>query len=577
MLLLAAEHDVDADPQEASDRTSLELFKCCLLRTLYTTNGLAVGQGGADLQPDLASGPPTISDDGLTWTIEMTHGLHYAPPFAATEITSPDIVRALEREAQVGADAGAGGYSSYYSPIVGFSDAVSGRARTISGLSTPGDHTLVIQLTQPTGDLGWRLAMPAAAPIPPYGTDPLGAAAGHATDYGRFLVASGPYMFDGSAKLDFSKPSVRQTPVSGFVPGRSMTLVRNPSWHSSTDSLRPAYASGMHVAIGGRTSALYAKVRSGDLDLVLDSAPTSGILEGYTTDPALQTRLFVDPLNAVDFISMNVAAPPFDDVHVRRALNWIVDKAGAVQLAGGPAAAVPTGHVFPDGVLDNALQTYDRFATPGETGDLEKAKAEMAQSKYAGSDGLCDAPDCKNVLAFTTTADPAPKVADLWKEGFARLGITLDVRASRDVSSRSRCGVPSDRVPLCLSVGWSQGYPDAYTFGVPLFSSTSLYPFCCNYGGLGASQAQLLRWGYAVSSVPDMDDRLAKCAAIVAGADRDGCWADLDRYLMEQVVPWVPVMNPNEATIVSSHVTNFSFDQLGQMAALDHLATDRTG
>ena len=574
-LVLAAEHDVDTDPQEASSPTSLELLKCCLLRTLYTTNGLAVGQGGADLQPDLATGPPTVSDDGLTWTIKMKRGLHYAPPLAATEITSPDIVRALEREAQMGT--GAGGYASYYSAILGFDQAVSGRAQTISGLSTPDDHTLVIQLTQPTGDLGWRLAMPAAAPIPPVGTYPLGAAAGHATDYGRFLVASGPYMFDGSAKVDFSKPLNEQAPASGSVPGRSMTLVRNPSWRPATDPLRPAYPSAMHLTIGGTTSSLYAKVRSGDLDLVLDPAPPSGIVDHYTSDPALQTRLFVDPMNAVDFISMNVAAPPFDDVHVRRALNWITDKAGAVRLDGGVVAGEAARHVFPDGVLDDALQSYDRYATPGEAGDLEKAKAEMAQSKYAGADGLCDAPECKNVLALTTTAYPAPRVAALWKEDYARLGITLEVKAVPEASSRTRCGVPSDRVPLCLSVGWSQGYPDARTFGEPLFSSAGLYPFCCNYGVFGATPVQLLRWGYAVSSVPDLDDRLAKCAAIVVGADRDSCWADLDRYLMEQVVPWVPVMNPNQATIVSSHITNFSFDQLGQMPALDHLATDRTG
>ena len=572
-LFLAAGHDVGVDPQQASDPVSLELFKCCLLRTLYTTNGLALGQGGSNLQPDLASGSPTISDDGLTWTIVMKSGIHYAPPFAGTEITSPDIVRALEREAEVGA----GGYASYYSPIAGFDDSVAGRALSISGLSTPDAHTLVVRLTKPTGDLGWRLAMPAAAPIPPYGTYPLGAAAGHATDYGRFLVASGPYMFDGAPKIDFSKPLDEQIPASGYVPGRSIRLVRNPSWRSSTDPLRPAYPSSMHVAIGGDAGALYAKVGSGDLDLVLDLPPPRAILQRYTTDPELQTRLYLSPINSVEFISMNVAAPPFDDVHVRRALNWAVDKTGAVRLAGGPLAGVPAGHVFPDGLLDNALQTYDRYATANEGGDLDKAKAEMAQSKYAGPDGLCDAPECKNVLALTPTAELAPKVATFWKEGFAPLGITLELRSSRGSSARTRCGIPSGRVPLCLWVNWAQGYPDAYTFGEPLFSSAGLYPSCCNYGVLGATQAQLSRWGYPVSSVPDLDERLARCEAIEVGPGRIACWGDLDRYLMEQVVSWVPVMNPNEGTIVSSHVTNFSFDQFGQIAALDHVATDRTG
>ena len=74
---------------------------------------------------------------------------------------------------------------------------------------------------------------------------------GHDKDYGRFLVASGPYMFKGSEALDFSVPAKEQEPVAGYVPGRSIELVRNPSWSADTDELRLAYPDEIVTEIGG--------------------------------------------------------------------------------------------------------------------------------------------------------------------------------------------------------------------------------------------------------------------------------------------------------------------------------------
>ncbi len=70
------------------------------------------------------------------------------------------------------------------------------------------------------------------------------------------------------------------------------------------------------------------------------------------------------------------------------------------------------GHIFPDGLLNNVLKDYNPYATPDDSGDVEKAKAEMAQSKYdTNQDGVCDAPECSAILAITSTTQPAPKQA----------------------------------------------------------------------------------------------------------------------------------------------------------------------
>ena len=136
----------------------------------------------------------------------------------------------------------------------------------------------------------------------------------------------------------------------------------------------------------------------------------------------------------------------------------------------------------------------------------------------------------------------------------------------------SKCNLLSDRVPICLAAGWIQDYPDPYTFGPPLFGSESLYPSCCNYAALGASPSQLKKWGYSVTSVPSVDDKLAECSAIAVGDARTQCWANFDKYMMEQVVPWVPRTFPNEDEITSSNVVNYSFDEFGGIIALDHIA-----
>ncbi len=80
-------------------------------------------------------------------------------------------------------------------------------------------------------------------------------------------------MFEGSENLDFSVPAKDQEPVSGYVPGRSIVLVRNPSYDPATDGLRPAYPDRIEATIGGDTADLYNKVDTGDVDYVADVAP----------------------------------------------------------------------------------------------------------------------------------------------------------------------------------------------------------------------------------------------------------------------------------------------------------------
>jgi peptide/nickel transport system substrate-binding protein len=561
----------ELDPQRAY--VSLSLTRCCLYRTLYSYNGKPTAEGGAELRPDLAVGIPKVSSDGLRWTIRLQGGLRYAPPFADTEIVATDLVRALERAARVGQIA----YASYYSVIHGFDDYATGAADSIVGLETPDGHTLVVQLDEPASDLAYRLSFPAAAPIPE------GAAEGHDRDYRRFVVASGPYMVEGSDRLDFSLPPAEQEPLTGFVPADttedgslvspgSLTLVRNPSWESSSDRLRAAYVDRMEFILGGDDDEFARNVDSGELDLVYgpDSAPADQVAR-YQEDPELSGSVFVDTGEVAYYVSMNLAAPPFDDIHVRRAVNLAIEKTPLIEAVSHPpfgpfgiSSAEIATHIGSDGVEGGLLPGFDPYSH-----DRGAARREMRLSVYdLTGDGRCDVPACRGVLTIANTFATAPDLARSIRDDLAGLGIELelDLEPNRFFS---RLYDRSQRIPIAVGAAWAKDFPNGSAWFQPLFAAASLGSL--NHSLLGATAGQLRGWGYSVTSVPSIEDRLAACATRW-GSGQTECWAELDQYLMTEVVPWVPLMFLNYAQVVSERVVGYSFDQSGGRPALDRIA-----
>ena len=76
-------------------------------------------------------------------------------------------------------------------------------------------------------------------------------------------------------------------------------------------------------------------------------------------------------------MSFNLAVPPFDDVNVRKAVNWAFDKQGFRQLRGGPSTGEIAGHIFVNSLQDNILADYDPYQSANASGDVEKAKEAM--------------------------------------------------------------------------------------------------------------------------------------------------------------------------------------------------------
>jgi peptide/nickel transport system substrate-binding protein len=567
---------VGLDPQVDYFFDSWELFRCCLLRTLLGHRGRPTRDGGAVLRPDLATAMPEISSDSLTWTFHIRSGLHYAPPLQNVEITAGDFIRALQREAQP--KIGGQGYSFYYSIIAGFDDYGAGRAASIAGLEAPDPHTLRVHLSHPAGDLGDLFALAATAPIPPNTADaspPFGVAEGHDGDYGKFLVSSGPYMLDGSPLLDFTKPPQEQVPVAGYVPKKSIVLVRNPSWVPATDPLRPAYVDRIEIRLGGSPDDDVRQIDQGMLDLTINGGPPIqaplDAIHTYQNDPSKGT-VDTEPRDFIRYVSMNLALPPFDDIHVRKAVNYVVDKQALIDARGGSLEGNVINHVSLDSLENNLLLDYDPYPSPGNHGAVAAAKAEMAMSQYdRNHDGICDAPVCRHVLALSFPP-PWVAVSKSIARDLRQIGIDLDVQVQDPGKVFASIGDPKSKVPLALNVAWGRDILNASNYFEPLFDSSQIgNPAGANYSLLGASSAQLRRWGYAVRQVPNVDGRIDACLSEV-GQTQLQCWSGLDQYLMENVVPWVPYVSENHVQLVPSRITHYSYDQSAGLPALEQIA-----
>lgn len=554
------------DPTGEYVSTGWMIYGNLLLRTLLGYRH-APGLEGSEVLPDLAAGMPEVSADGLTYTFTLKDGIRFGPP-VSREITSQDVRYAFER---IGTPSLIAQYGFYYTVIEGMQEFTDGKAETISGIETPDDRTIVFHLTTPTGDFPYRVAMPATAPIP----EEVGKCFTEAGEYGRYVIASGPYMLEGSDALDITSCKTMK-PISGFKPNTGMTLVRNPDYDPATDTpeMREALPDRFKLTINANVDDIFAKIQRGELEGEVAGVPPK-VLREYTENEELADRIESNPVDATWYISLNLTQPPFDDVHVRRAVNLVMDKEGIRRVWGGPLKGEIATHVVPNPMLADELADYDPYATPGSAGDLEAAKAELRQSRYdTDGDGVCDAPECNGVLHLASTQKVNEDMIPVIESSLAKIGITLETRQNDDVYTV--ISTVDRNIPITSAPGWFKDFSDASTFAV-LFDSRSTIPQGnINYSlvGLTPEQAGTLKGITGnFEGIPNVDADIDACTELI-GDERVGCWADLDRKLMEEVVPWVPYLWENATDILGPAVTQYAYDQFMGEAALAHVAVD---
>ncbi len=533
-----------------------------MLRTLVAFK-VASGAEGLQVVPDLATEVPAPSQDGLTYTFHLKPGIRFAPP-VNREITSEDVAYAFER---INTKSLAAQYGFYYDGVIQGMSGSAARPGPISGIETPDPHTIVFHLSRPTGDFLARLTMPATAPVP----QEVGGCFLKPGQYGRDIVASGPYMIQGSDQVDASSCDAIQ-PASGFDPTSALTLVRNPNYDPSTDTQtdRMAYPDAIQWEVDTNTTDIFDKIQAGELDLSWYDQPPKAVLRQYLTDPALKDRLKSISAGATEYFQMNLTVPPFDDIHVRKAVNYVIDRAAVQRAWGGPVAAQIATHLIPSYVLGDVPEAgFDLYSSSGDQGDVTAAKAEMRQSRYdANGDGICDATACKDLIMINQNVEPWTTLEAIIVQDLAKIGIHVIARDLEFGAAFKAIQDPTAMIPSQIAVSWGYDYPDAYPYYSSLFAGSSINAIAnLNFSMVGLTPATARKIGvpYPSEPIPSVDAEIAQCEALTVGVERLTCWAELEHTVMQDVVPIAPLVWYNLLVVTGSDVESWmSTPQQGQ-------------
>ena len=98
------------------------------------------------------------------------------------------------------------------------------------------------------------------------------------------------------------------------------------------------------------------------------SSPQPKTIRQYVTDPTLKPRLLSNVGDRTWYLTMNLTQAPFDDIHVRKAMNLIMDKSALRKAWGGPVVGSIATHIAPPVMYNNGLAEYDPYATPERRG-----------------------------------------------------------------------------------------------------------------------------------------------------------------------------------------------------------------
>ena len=209
-------------------------------------------------------------------------------------------------------------------------------------------------------------------------------------------------MIEGADQIDYSAAPSQQVPASGLrlawwddqVGG--VTLVRNPSWRASTDPNRPALPD--RIVLSFSSANPYPALASGALDTVMGENPPAQVISRYDR-LGLQSRAVRVSLNSTRFVLFNLALPPFDDIHVRRALAILLDRPAVSRgmTLWPPSQTSPATHFVPDPLENSYLSSWDALGGSASSGRLALARAQMRMSRYGDAQGRCSGPALRPV------------------------------------------------------------------------------------------------------------------------------------------------------------------------------------
>ncbi|TQS46194.1 ABC transporter substrate-binding protein [Cryptosporangium phraense] len=409
-----------------------------LFRTL-TTRNRQPGQAGTKPAPDLATDLGTPSDGARTWTYRLRDGLFFED---GTPITSSDVKYGIERSFAPELPGGAPYLRDW---LIGGADYLGPykQPRGLASIETPDAKTIIFKLRKPEGDFPYLATATQFAPVPK--------AKDTGVDYENHPLSSGPYK------------------VTSFDKGKHLTLVRNTKWSSKSDSLRYACPDKIDVTAGLNSAVINQRIATG-AGRDAYAVTTDGIigpdqLAQLGTGSELDKRVTRGEFPSTTYLAFDTTKKPFNDIRVRQAISYAVNRASVVNAKGGTATAGPsTTFLPPQPAL--GYQPYDYFPA-GKTGNPAEAKRLLAQAGYSG--GLS--------VDFAYENDESdglgPKEAAAIQDALKQAGVTVRPKAIDSASYRDVVGKPATQPALSLA-SWGADWPSGGPFLIPIFDGRQI-------------------------------------------------------------------------------------------------------
>jgi peptide/nickel transport system substrate-binding protein len=441
------------------------------------------GPDGATLVPALATDLPQVSSDGLTYKLTLRKGLKYSD---GKPVKATDFRYAIERDFQ--ADSPGGGF---FANIVGADTFSKTKKGHITGIvANDATGAITIKLAKPQGDFQNILATIFAAPVP-QGTPPKDQSTNP-------IPSTGPYM------------------IQSYKPNRQFVLVRNPNF-KPTANIPATNPDKMTFKIVEDDAAALQQVINGQADYDFHPIPVDR-LANVQSKYGSQLKVYT-PANTYYFF-MNTREKPFDNVKVRQAINYAIDRNALVRLYGG--LATPTENVLPP--------TYPQYKKLNlYPHDMAKAKALLKGT------GATSVP----VTIWGSNRETAKKPVAYLQDVMTQLGFKAKLKIIDAAVYWTTIGNQKTAAQIGFA-DWFQDYPHPLDWFDVLLNGTRITPTHNN--------------NYSNYNNPAVNAKIASLKKQPALNDSiNSQWADVDRMVMEQAA-WAPYVNRQFTDFFSSKI-----------------------
>ena len=554
-LTLAGSTDVSGmlDPQGEYDTIGYTVL-LALDRTLVGYPPSSNFTTATSIVPDAASSY-SVTNGGDTYTFKLRSGLRWAvtdpatgapvAPDDGTPVTSQDFALGLERECDPTLSP-SGNPSYYTATIAGYSTFCSGfealpasataaqrasyiSANPISGISTPDSQTLVITLSSPAVDFPNIMSMFFAAAAPP-----------SSLNYVPF-TAGNPIWSDGPYE------------VQTYTPGQKIVLVPNPYWGAtsgsntsavswSLDPNRHRYVSEISIdeTLGSDAAAdeVQQEIQANTLDLEWNTTVPASSLPSLANYSNSEFGSFPSPGITNPYLVFNLqASTPLQNVKVRQALEYSIDRVALEKIYGGTNFNVPLTQVFGPGA-EGYIAGYNPYPSTNNEGDAAKCKSLLSAAGYPNGFTITD--------AYRTDGNH-PAVFEEVQKDFGACGVTVNGKGISQGYYTSS-GILQTSASALASAAWDITEPGWVPDWYGPADARSILPDL-----FGSNNFPGTNWGDFSNSTVDSLITKAETASTLSAATSD--WQQANKAVMEQA-PFIPFMGQLTNLMRSSSVHN---------------------